>query len=82
MAPEACAADPGAAHSLAQAVGGLPLALELVGGYLAAPERHYFPDLATAALAELTDPSYRLRLAQRRLGSHETTPKLCSRPLP
>jgi tetratricopeptide (TPR) repeat protein len=69
LAPEACAADPAAARTLVQAVGGLPLALELVGGYLAVPERHLFPDLSAAALAELAAPGTRLRLAQRRLGS-------------
>jgi len=71
LAPEACAADPVAAHRLAQTVGGLPLALELLGGYLAAPERSYFPELGQAALAELADPRRRLQLAQRRLGAPE-----------
>ncbi|MCB9421760.1 MAG: hypothetical protein H6667_18310 [Ardenticatenaceae bacterium] len=68
LAPEACAHDPAAAAALTQAVGGLPLALELLGGYLGAPERHLFPDLSQAALAELADPAQRLRLAQQRLG--------------
>ncbi len=69
LAPEACAAT---APKLAQAVGGLPLALELLGGYLAAPERTYFPDLSAAALAELGDPARRLSLASQRLGSHQS----------
>src|SRR5688572_1584795 len=69
LAPEACGADPAAARALSQAVGGLPLALELLGGYLAAPERTVFPDLSQAALAELAEPERRLRLAQQRLGS-------------
>ncbi|MGB6847826.1 MAG: NB-ARC domain-containing protein, partial [Thermoanaerobaculia bacterium] len=34
IAPKACAADPELAHVLALAVGGLPLAIELLGGYL------------------------------------------------
>ena len=70
-APEACAADPAAARDLSQAVGGLPLALELLGGYLAAPERHLFPDMSQEALAELVDPHHRLALAQQRLGSKD-----------
>lgn len=68
LAPEACQADPAAAQELTRAVGGLPLALELLGGYLAAPERSYFADLSTAALAEIADPKRRLQLAQERLG--------------
>ena len=73
LAPEACAADPQASRELAQAVGGLPLALELLGGYLAETETHLFPemfdDLAGDTWAELSDPGQRLRLAQKRLGS-------------
>ena len=69
LAPEACAADPGAAHGLARAVDGLPLALELLGGYLAAPERSYFAELSQAAVAEMADPGRRLALAARRLGA-------------
>jgi tetratricopeptide (TPR) repeat protein len=68
LAPEACAVDPRAALGLTQAVGGLPLALELLGGYLAAPEGNRFTNLSQQALAELADPKRRLRLAQRRLG--------------
>jgi tetratricopeptide (TPR) repeat protein len=68
LAPEACQADPSTAR-LAHAVGGLPLALELLGGYLAAPERSLFPDLSRAALAELDDPQRRLQLAETRLGA-------------
>jgi tetratricopeptide (TPR) repeat protein len=69
LAPEACQADPEATRQLAQAVGGLPLALELLGGYLAAPERSVFADLSQAALAEVSDPRRRLQLAQERLGA-------------
>ncbi len=50
-------------------MGGLPLALELLGGYLAEPERSLFPELSEAAFAELADPATRLALAQVRLGS-------------
>ena len=69
LAPEAWAADAAAVQQLAAAVGGLPLALELLGGYLAAPERNAFPDLSQQAVAELHDPAQRLALAQKRLGS-------------
>ena len=69
LAPEACAADPEAAQQLAGALGGLPLALELVGGFLAAPERSLFPELGSAALDEMADPGRRLALATVRLGT-------------
>jgi tetratricopeptide (TPR) repeat protein len=72
LAPEACAADPAAAHKLVSAVGGLPLVLELLGGYLAAPERSYFPELSTAAFMEMADPRRRLELAEQRLGTHQS----------
>ena len=68
MAPEACQAHPATAHELAQAVGGLPLALTLLGGYLGAPERSLLPQLSEAALAEVGDPERRLEMATRRLG--------------
>ena len=69
LAPEACAVDPVSARKLVNAVGGLPLAIELLGGYLAAPERTLFTDMSQAALAEVGDPARRLALAQTRLGS-------------
>ncbi len=68
LAPDACAADGVAAKALVGAVGGLPLALELLGGYLAAPERSLFPDLSQEAFAALADPQARLQLAGERLG--------------
>lgn len=71
LAPEACAADPEAARALARTVDGLPLALALLGGYLAAPERSYFAELSAAALDELADPGRRLALASKRLGSSD-----------
>jgi hypothetical protein len=39
LAPEACVTDPAAAQRLAALVDGLPLALELLGGYLDANRR-------------------------------------------
>ncbi len=68
LAPEACQADPAAARALARATGGLPLALELVGGYLATPEYSYFPDLSADALDKMSDPKRRLALPLNRLG--------------
>ncbi len=69
LAPEACQADPPAARKLSESLGGLPLALELVGGYLADPERSVFPELQAEALAEMADPRRRLELASARLGA-------------
>ena len=71
LAPEACAADGTQARHLAQVVGGLPLALSLLGGYLAIPEHSYFPELAVEALEEMRNPKRRLELASRRLGTAE-----------
>ena len=68
LAPEAHDADPAAFAALARAAGGLPLALELLGGYLAAPRHKLRPQLSKKALAELQDPRRRLSLAQERLG--------------
>lgn len=70
LAPAACAADPAAARALSQAVGGLPLALELLGGYLneAVPSDPLFADVGQNALADLASPHQRLQLAQQRLG--------------
>ncbi|HYN87245.1 MAG TPA: NB-ARC domain-containing protein [Ardenticatenaceae bacterium] len=69
LAPEAFAVDEAAARELALATGGLPLALELLGGFLAAPENSVFSELASEALAEMRDPARRLELATRRLGA-------------
>jgi tetratricopeptide (TPR) repeat protein len=67
-APKAFAGDPNRLHELTRAAGGLPLALELLGGYLAAPERSYFPELSTKAFEALSEPGARLGLALKRLG--------------
>jgi tetratricopeptide (TPR) repeat protein len=69
LAPEACVADPSAAHALASAVGGLPLALELVGGFLAEPEHSLFAELSAEAWDQVSDPARRLKLASVRLGA-------------
>jgi tetratricopeptide (TPR) repeat protein len=69
IAPEAWAADPAQAAQLAATLGGLPLALELVGAFLAAPERSLFAELADAAVTEMAEPAHRLALASVRLGT-------------
>jgi hypothetical protein len=74
LAPEACAADSAAARRLAQSVGGLPLALELVGGFLAAPGHAFFPELSAEAWKEMADPARRLQLATVRLGALDGRP--------
>ncbi len=56
LAPEACDADAVAARALVDAVGGLPLAIELLGGYLAAPEQNTLQDLSQAAIADGLQP--------------------------
>jgi tetratricopeptide (TPR) repeat protein/DNA-binding XRE family transcriptional regulator len=69
LAPEICDADPTGTQKLVRVVGGLPLALILLGGYLGAPEHHIFAELHQSALRELGDPQRRLQLAQERLGA-------------
>ncbi len=74
IAPEACTTNPEKAAQLVQTVGGLPLAIELLGGYLAdpnAPERLYLPAEMAQAFADLTVAAQRLQLASQRLGSNE-----------
>jgi tetratricopeptide (TPR) repeat protein len=68
LAPEVCAAEPESAKGLVDATGGLPLAIELLGGYLGDPEHSGLVDLRTAALREMFDPTRRLLLARERLG--------------
>ena len=52
LAPEAWQANPGAAAQLADSVNGLPLALELLGSYLADPQNNTFAELLDASLTE------------------------------
>jgi tetratricopeptide (TPR) repeat protein len=68
IAPEVCQFDSQAVRELAQTVGGLPLALELLGSYLARPESSLFASARERALVALRDPAKRLQLAQARLG--------------
>lgn len=72
LAPHLYEAYPTALQSLAQAVDGLPLALELLGSYLATPAYRYFPDRQEQALTALADATQRLQLAQQRLGAHSS----------
>ncbi len=74
LAPEAWQANPAAAAHLADSVNGLPLALELLGGYLADPQNSTFAELIDASLAEMADPARRLALASIRLGDGSGTP--------
>ncbi len=69
MASDACQVDSEAAQHLLQRVDGLPLAIELLGGYLREPERRLFPNMSAEALAELMDPQQRLELVTKRLGA-------------
>jgi tetratricopeptide (TPR) repeat protein len=69
LAPEACEADPAKARDLARAVGGLPLALGLLAGYLSAPHRSMFSTLSENAFKDMMDPIKRLQLAEKRLGT-------------
>ncbi len=68
LAPKAVAVDEKQAAGLLAAIGYLPLAVELLGGYLAAGASAHFADASRSALADLHDPARRLALATRRLG--------------
>jgi tetratricopeptide (TPR) repeat protein len=73
LAPEACALEPARVLELLRAVGGLPQAVRLIGGYLARPQAgmfgDVFADLRASAFDQLADPKKRLELAEQRLGS-------------
>ncbi|MDP6716439.1 MAG: tetratricopeptide repeat protein, partial [SAR202 cluster bacterium] len=75
LAPAVCEADPETGQKLAEAVGGLPLALELLGRYLAPQERSAFPRLSAEAFSDMADPNRRLELAQHRLGDIASSEK-------
>lgn len=79
LAPEACTADPEAAQRLVEAVGCLPLAIELMGAYLSAAENRYFREQQEAALHRMADPAERLRQACMRLGDTRATTKVTLR---
>ena len=71
LGPEACDSDPAAARRLAAQVDGLPLALELLGGYLGASSQRRTQARRQQALATLADPAARLALATQRLGDQQ-----------
>ena len=73
LAPQVCQAHPEETRQLTALVGGLPLALELLGGFLAAPRRGLTPGLRHKALAKMADSLERLALAAVRLGSVAST---------
>lgn len=68
LAPEACDTDPATARRLAATVDGLPLVLELLGGYLGASSQRRTQARRQQALSTLDDPATRLALATQRLG--------------
>jgi tetratricopeptide (TPR) repeat protein len=73
MAPKAWATNTTAITQLAESVGGLPLALALLGGYLAIPEWGDLTGLNQPAKG-LADIKQRLALAQRQLkGKQQVT---------
>jgi len=67
FSPEAVQSNPELARALLQQVGYLPLAIELLGGFL---QEAIFAAERAQALQTMTDPQARLQLAQARLGSH------------
>ncbi|MEM7532109.1 MAG: tetratricopeptide repeat protein [Chloroflexota bacterium] len=69
IAPEACVSEPQITHQLNESVGGLPLAIELLGGYLAAPENSMFPESRKKALFQISTSKQRLQLVKKRLGA-------------
>ena len=87
--PQLVQQDPEGARSLVQAVGSLPLALTLMGNYLASPTSTQHPWPLRAALAQLHDTQEHLRLSMP-TASGEGWPSLaetdaslaCTPPLP
>ena len=73
LAPEVVQAEPQAAQTLVAAVGGLPLALTLLGNYLRAQAHSGQPRRVRAAL-------HRLRSADERVHLHESQPLLGGHP--
>ncbi|MBV7326992.1 hypothetical protein KFU94_01765 [Chloroflexi bacterium TSY] len=69
LAEEACAAAPDVARKLVKSIGGLPLTLELLGGYLATAQHSRYPELAKVSLSQMLSPQKRLQLATQRLGT-------------
>ncbi len=77
LAPEAFKQEPDEIRSLVHSVGGLPLALTLIGKYLRTQTHSRQPRRLRTALQRLRDADERLRLSQPR-GPGEITPGLPS----
>ncbi|MBA3924583.1 MAG: hypothetical protein H0X31_23940, partial [Nostocaceae cyanobacterium] len=71
LAPKIWTADQSGVKHLIRKVGGLPLALVLLGGYLGHPERNLRAEDSKQALVEIDDAMTRLNLVIQRLGSLE-----------
>ncbi|MBV7326778.1 tetratricopeptide repeat protein [Chloroflexi bacterium TSY] len=69
LADEACTVAPDVVRKLVKSVGGLPLTLELLGGYLSTAQHSRYPELARASLSQMLSPQERLQLATQRLGA-------------
>jgi tetratricopeptide (TPR) repeat protein len=76
LAPAACASDPASARALSAATGGLPLALVLLGAYLAAPEISYFAHLPHHPPAAEQEPVRRLARAAAQITAHGAPPTM------
>jgi transcriptional regulator with XRE-family HTH domain len=63
--PNIVSSEPGAAHSLVQSAGGLPLALTLMGKYLQSPSYSSQPRRLQAALKRLCHSEGRLQLSMQ-----------------
>ncbi len=68
LAPDVCKAFPQETRDLCDQLGGMPLAVELIGGYLGTTGRNYFKDQQQDSLETMTKPEERLALAGKRLG--------------
>lgn len=71
LAPTAYAVNRHKTEDLVAAVGGLPLALVLLGGFLDAREHRYFNDTQEIAIDVMQEAERRLELAQARLGTFD-----------
>ncbi|MEM7133416.1 MAG: tetratricopeptide repeat protein [Chloroflexota bacterium] len=69
LAPDVCETDPAAIRRLVIEVGGLPLMLQAMGGYLRSGKNKYRRSEREKSLAALSDPKQRLEILQQRLGA-------------
>lgn len=69
LAPAICDAEPEKTYDLVNTVGGLPLAITLLGGYLADPQNSVFAELSRSAVEKMFDPAERMALQKNRTGS-------------